>query len=69
MTKYTVTFNDKETTRVFNSVTKAVAAIEESFQCGTKQSLREIKSSLRLHNFKVVNHCMADDINCWIEKH
>ena len=64
---YLVTFNNG-TEQKFTSVVKAVQGIEASFQCGTKQELAEIKRSLRLTDLIQINHCMADEVYCWIEK-
>jgi len=64
---YLVTFTDN-TEQKFTSITKAVKSIENHFQCGTAQTLQDIKKSLRLVGMTQVKHCMDETINCWIEK-
>tara|TARA_B100001063_G_C16455411_1_gene400384 strand:- start:104 stop:304 length:201 start_codon:yes stop_codon:yes gene_type:complete len=64
---YLVTFQN-HTEQKFSSVAKAVEAIENDFQCGTKQELKQIKKSLRCADMVQVQHCMSDSCVCWIEK-
>lgn len=64
---YIATINNKE--QKFTSVVKAVKAIEEFFQCGTEQTLYEIRKALKTTGLVQVRHCMCKNTFCWLEKH
>lgn len=66
--KYQVLNDDRDVMGNYPSVTKAVRAIEEYFQCGIREELPEVKKSLRLVGFTQVTHNVFEDATCQIEK-
>lgn len=64
---YQVTFQD-DTAAKFTSVTKAYRAIEQFWQCGNGESLKEVKSDLRYMGISVVTFCLDSSNHCIIKK-
>ena len=58
--------NNHEELGQYRSVTKAVSAAEEYFQCGTLQELKEVKKSLRLLGNATINHRAFNEVTCEI---
>lgn len=67
MTKFLVLDNYREVIGKFTSVTKALKAVEQVFQCGTSEELLSVKRSIKRVGFAVVHHAMSDKITCTIE--
>lgn len=67
VTIYTVLDNNRDTLGKFTSLATAVKAIENSFQCGIEETLKEVRASLKATTFTVVSHAICSNITCIIE--
>ena len=64
--KYSVETQDGITLGGFRSVIKAQQAVEQHFQCGTEETVAELRESLRLTGSAVVRHTMDHSTVCFI---
>jgi len=63
---YKVTSNEDVELGNFKSVKAAVDAVEQHYQCGISETVKEVRNSLKLIGTCTVSHCLAPGYNCTI---
>jgi len=68
MSKYQLKNENHEILGTYDSATKAVNAAEQYFQCGTQETLPELKKTLRLIDTAIITHAVFSNVQCFIDK-
>jgi hypothetical protein len=68
MATFEITNNSGEVIGKANSVKKALEIIENSFQCGTKETRSEVCAVIRSIGSAIVEHKIIDNRFCFIKE-